>query len=939
MAQAQFPIPGQFKSFQSDGGTEFTCSRVQNLLREFGMEHQCSAPGLSSHNGTVERLNRTIQEKTRTLLLQSGFPTSMWGLAVGAAEYIYNRTPHSAIGMTTPYQKWTGLQPDLRHLSIFGSLAYSLNSNRTTGKKFQQVSDPYFLAGFMETGYILYDPKTRKLTASSVKIDESCQYGCLHPSDTNPVPWLTNALSQTEQTDMIQLDTETPTSSSLRVEAQVHPEPRADSTDNTVTETREDILQDEPSHIEQGSLVGRKSKRKRRRKRRTVTVRDAPLTGDEESSPESDTSSDTTSSLATRTSYQSITLPDEIDLPLTLQEPTSEAENTENPIRLQIQPQFTNMPYQQNSTPSTPASQFLFSLRIPDSLNKHDWFDNPHPNAPKTFAEAMNRTDKQEWMAAMAEEIQSMEDFQVWTKVPKSEVPQGTRLLPWKWVYTLKQNVKPKDRLAIIGSSDPIQYPVEQTFSPVPPPYVIHWFLAYAHFHKFHLYQIDIKTAFLHSELPYTRFTSIPKRVTIDSTKFVLKLQKAAYGLSVSPLLWFQTCTLRLKQLQFVQSIREPCLLYKISSEGSVLVLVYVDDILFAGSSPVLIQQVISNLEHYFHVKRLGFPQTYVGFQIQKDPANGTLLLHQRTYAQQLLDLFLPSNEGGHRNVPMNTFGNFPKVQSSDGKLPPSVPYKSIIGSLYYYANGTRPDILFAVNYLLRVQANPTNLHWTLVKQLLRYINSTKTLGHTFSSNEQCLSAFVDADFGSDAAESSFSNIARTETVDFVSPPDRPQREICNKYKSTTGCLITLYGNSIAWLCCKQPAITTSTTESEFVAVAEASTLILFIRELTLEIAPDFPSTVSTFEDNLSTTTLLRSLFHHGRLKHLALRFLKVKELVWNNIIRILPIKSKDQLANILTKPLPVDSFIHLRSFVLGEASRGSKVLKFSYYVSISYQN
>ncbi len=571
--------------------------------------------------------------------------------------------------------------------------------------------------------------------------------------------------------------------------------------------------------------------------------------------------------------------------------------------------------------PSTPASQFLFPLRIPESVNKHDWFDNPHPNAPKTYTEAINRADKREWMAAMSEEIRSMEDFQVWTKVPKSVVPKGTRLLPWKWVYTLKQNVKPKARLVIIGSSDPIQYPIEQTFSPVPPPYVIRWFLAYAHFHKLHMYQIDIKTAFLHSELPYTRFTSIPKGVMIDSTKFVLKLHKAAYGLSVSPLLWFQTCTLRLKQLNFLQSIREPCLLYKVSSEGSVSVLVYVDDILFAGSSPVLIQQVISNLEHYFRVKRLGFPQTYVGFQIQKDSVNGTLLLHQRTYAQQLLDLFLPSNECGHRSVPMNTFGNFPKVQSSDKKLSSSVPYKSVIGSLYYYTNGTRPDILFAVNYLSRVQANPTNLHWTLVKQLLRYINSTKTLGLTFSSNQDQLTAFVDADFGSDTAESSLSRKAETEIADFISPPDGTQLETCNRYKSTTGCLISLYGNSIAWLCRKQPAITTSTTESEFVAVAEASTLILFIRELTLEIAPDFPSTVSIFEDNLSATTLLRSLFHHGRLKHLALRFLKVKELVWNKIIRILPIKSKNQLADILTKPLPVDSFLHLRSLVLGEAS------------------
>ncbi len=304
MARAQYPTPGQFKFFRSDGGTEFTCSRVQNLLRKFGMEHQCSAPGMSSHNGTVECLNRTIQEKARAMLLQNGFPTSMWGLAVGAAEYIYNRTPHSAIGMTTPYQKWTGLQPDLRHISIFGSLTYNLNSNRATGKKFQQVSDPYFLAGFMETGYILYDPKTRKtLTASSVKIDESRQYGCMHPSETDLIPWIISAPPPTEQPD-----TDTKTSHSIQVEAQIHPQPRTDPTDNNVTGSEDEILEVDRSQTfslngqsrdEQKSSPVQKSRN--RHQKRTVTIKDAPLTGDEDSSSGSDSNSDTdsTSSLAT----------------------------------------------------------------------------------------------------------------------------------------------------------------------------------------------------------------------------------------------------------------------------------------------------------------------------------------------------------------------------------------------------------------------------------------------------------------------------------------------------------------------------------------------------------------------------------------------------------------------------------------------------------------
>ncbi len=67
MAKAQHPNQGQMKYFRSDNGTEFTNRRVQELLCEFGIEHKCSAPGVSCHNATIERFNRTIEEKTRAL--------------------------------------------------------------------------------------------------------------------------------------------------------------------------------------------------------------------------------------------------------------------------------------------------------------------------------------------------------------------------------------------------------------------------------------------------------------------------------------------------------------------------------------------------------------------------------------------------------------------------------------------------------------------------------------------------------------------------------------------------------------------------------------------------------------------------------------------------------------------------------------------------------
>ncbi len=909
MARAQHPNPGQMRYFRSDNGTEFTNRKVQELLGHFGMEHQCSEPGVSPHNATVERFNRTLEEKTRVLMLESGIPAAHWGLAVGTAEYVYNRTPHSSIEWQTPFYKWTGKEPNLRYLSVFGSVAYILNENRTSGKKFQEIADLHFLVGFTDTGYILFDPKTKKtVQACSVKIDESRLYRNFFPPADPCIKWSFDREWEEpggRVSDAGEENIMAGTNSGQQLGNSNQTSEGTSSTDLHVSPTEERRQLETVQ-----SLVKRRTNR-----RYKVTVTDAPPTDDEagESSSESeDTSDEETDTDSTQVSYRSI------QLSVTFSSDESQ------PIGVQEEMSVQEIPYQYKVTPSSQTAQFLFTLRIPDPTNKHDIFEHPHPHAPKSLAEAEKRSDCEQWRAAMQDEIKSMEDFGVWSPVTKAEVPPGTQLLPWKWVFTYKADMKPKARLVIIGSSDREKYTIDQTFSPVPPPYVIRWFFAHAHYHKSTLYQIDIKTAFLHSTLPHNRFTHIPKGVCRDAATYALKLNKAAYGLAISPLLWFKTFTSELLHLGFRQSVREPCLLYKLESETRLYVLVYVDDVLFAGTSSEAIQQVVCRLENKFKVKRLGFPKMYVGFQIEQDQSTGALTLHQREYAKQLVETFLLNNERGLRDVPMNTFGNFPVSASSYDPLSPSVPYKSAIGTLYYYANGTRPDILFAVNYLSRVQSSPTELHWTLVKQLLRYVHTTQHLGLVFHSKGTDLTAFVDADFGSDISLTRTNNRSMEEVTQL--PSDTDLKQICNRYKSTTGCIIQLYGDSVAWLCRKQPAITTSTTEAEFVAVAEASTLITFLRELTLEITPSFPTTATVYEDNLSTTTLLRSIFHHGKLKHLALRVLKVKELIWNKLLQVLPIRTSDQIADILTKPLPKDSFTHLRTIVLnGDRRSGQK--------------
>ncbi len=942
MAKAQYPGQGQLKWFCTDNGTEFTSEAVKRLLREYGVEHRLSEPDISAHNGVIERFNRTLEVKTRSLLAESGFPSTFWGLAAGVAEYLYNRTPHSAIDFEIPYTRWTNTAPRIDDIAIFGSVVYHLQKGTPQGRKFDETSRLSFLVGYTESGYLVYDPHTGKTSmACKVKIDESRLYRHIFPPSTQDLQWDIRVSSavQRQQKQMH------PVESVVTAEVHVPPE-NVTQTSSTLPSSGDPSHQSITIELSQDVPFSPNQSRSKNKKYR-VTVKDAPDTDSEEKvSSDSEISSDEehgdqNPSLghSSLTSYRSIDLSDcslprlQADTQPSLEstaEPSNgvqlhmtELQDTSEDSVLQQLTEGTPFPdsmvFQGQPTPLTPSGQFLFPLRIPDWVNKHDLFEHPHPDAPKTISQALKRPDAEGWKKAMNDELASMRDFRVWEEVPRSSVPSGIKILPWKWVFTYKEQMKPKARLVIVGSLDSEVYDVADTFSPVAPPYVIRWFLAYTHKHNYDVSQIDIKTAFLHSELLTEKYAFIPQGLQVQSSSTVLKLRKAAYGLATSPLLWFRTFTLELKNLGFVQSLREPCLLYKRTSEQMALVIVYVDDVLVATSAPNITSDIIASLEQKFWVKRLGFPRTYVGFEIDNSTVQGCLVLHQRTYATTFLDAFLPPNERGSRKTPMNTFGNFPSSANSLEPLSTDVPYKSIIGTLYYYANATRPDILFAVNYLSRVQAKPLFQHWMLLQNLLRYINATSEMGLSFSSRGNELVAYVDADFGSDVATSFGAPNDRAETFNFSQDSDPVLRKINNRFKSTTGCLIQLYGNPVAWLCRKQPAITTSTTEAEFVAVAEASTLITFLRELTLEVEPTFPSTVSVYEDNLSTTTLLRSIFHHGRLKHLALRFLRVKELIWNKILRVIPVDTRNQLADVFTKPLPTDSFVRLRPAVLGD--------------------
>ena len=112
----------KIRVFQCDNGTEYK-RLLRHLIKE-GIITQLSPPYTPEPNGLLERINRTIIAKVRAVLLQSNTLIYLWGEAVLAIAYIYNRTPHSSLGFKTPYEVAFNIKPNIDNIKIWGLIIY-----------------------------------------------------------------------------------------------------------------------------------------------------------------------------------------------------------------------------------------------------------------------------------------------------------------------------------------------------------------------------------------------------------------------------------------------------------------------------------------------------------------------------------------------------------------------------------------------------------------------------------------------------------------------------------------------------------------------------------------------------------------------------------------------------------------------------------------------
>ena len=162
------------KTLRTDNGGEFTSNSFQAHLKACGIRHELTIPKTPEQNGVAERLNRTLVETTRAMLLDAKLPHRFWAETISTATYLRNRSPTSAVKGATPHQAWCGQKPRVEHLRVFGSTAY-VHVPRDERGKFDPKTKKCVLLGYgnVQKGYRVYNHVTRKVFYSrNVKFDE-----------------------------------------------------------------------------------------------------------------------------------------------------------------------------------------------------------------------------------------------------------------------------------------------------------------------------------------------------------------------------------------------------------------------------------------------------------------------------------------------------------------------------------------------------------------------------------------------------------------------------------------------------------------------------------------------------------------------------------------------------------------------------------------------
>ncbi|KAE8685870.1 cytochrome P450 71A9-like [Hibiscus syriacus] len=362
------------------------------------------------------------------------------------------------------------------------------------------------------------------------------------------------------------------------------------------------------------------------------------------------------------------------------------------------------------------------------------------------YDEAMQVKDLVKWESSMKDEMDSFISNQTWEL---AELPPGKKALHNKWIYRIKEehdgSKRYKTRLVVKGFQQKEGIDYNEIFSPV-----VKLVLKIVAAENLHLEQLDVKTTFLHGELEEEIYMRQPEGfIEAGKKNLVCRLKKSLYGLKQAHRQWYKKFDSFMSSSGFTRCQAYHCCYIKRFDNSFIILLLYVDDILVAGSDMQEIINLKQKLSKQFAMKDLGAAKQILGMRIKRDTKSGTLMLSQAEYINKVLSRF-NMQDAKPVSTPLGVHFRLSKEQSPKTEEERAhmvkVSYASAIGSLMYAMVCTRPDIAQAVRAVSRYMNNSGKVHWEAAKWILRYLRGTTNKALCFKGEDTILTYYVDAD-------------------------------------------------------------------------------------------------------------------------------------------------------------------------------------------------
>ena len=507
-------------------------------MKHHGIIHNTSVAYSPQSNGKAERLNRTLVEKARCMIISSNVDLSLWSAAIDTANYLRNRSPSSLLNGMTPYEALYNKKPKIKHLIIFGSDAYPLELTNKRDKFEPTAKSNCIMIGYgnKEGIYWIFDKINRKAFRST-------------------------DFKFNEESILKNINAETLDLGETKIEEEENKDKYVENLEVIFEEENNDDHTSKQQNNEQNA--------------------------------------------------------DNLDLDTfdTNFIETQEEVKSKNSKRLRKQTQFYQSGESITSNKKKDENTGVY-------LSQYNEIEEPN-----NYKQAINGQASNSWKKSIEEELNSLRENDTWEV---TNLPKNKNLIKTKWVFKIKRdnNNQPerfKARLVEKGYDQEIGIDYYETFAPVIKQQSLRLLLAIAINENLIIHHVDISTAFLNGLLDEDVYIEIPEGLKHNYLKNeVFKLKKALYGLKQASRTWNRTLVKYLQELQFKQLKMDTCIFYN----NSIIIAVYVDDIVIFGKMLNLITLFKSQLFKKFKSRDLGELKYLLGITIER--CEDFIMIHQK---------------------------------------------------------------------------------------------------------------------------------------------------------------------------------------------------------------------------------------------------------------------------------------------------------------------